>query len=190
MSRSVLRFVAAAMAVAVIPAVSQAQGNCVVNTTAAPPWGCAVPVQFTAGLTIPTLARLDVVATSLTFPDPTGGWAAFLATPAAEEVVVQTGFGVKTNATHDIVLNYVSFGGAWDNTDVDYGVIADAGTCLNTDTTNDVLGTPNVVVNNASATNGLDRELCIGLNIPGSLASPKLAPGTFTLTLNLTITSP
>ena len=191
MSRSVLRLVAGAVLIAAIPAVSQAQGgSCSVNTTSAPPWSCGTPVMITPQFQVPTLARLTVTEPS-DFPDPPAGWAAYLTgTPAAASVVTQAPFTVRTNATHDVTLNYVSFGGGWSNSDVQWGVIAAPGACLVGDATTP-LAASNDIVAGGTATADTDRLLCLRLNYPiGNLADARFAYGVRTLTLEVTITSP
>lgn len=194
MSRSIVRFIAGAALVAAVPAISQAQ-SCTVNdayTMPAQVWSCGSPIAVTANFAVPYLAYISVGSTALVFPAPAGDdWDAFLAAPAAEEVITGTLLTIRTNASHDVVLSSSGWsGGAWVNGDVTYG-IKTGSACSAPADANSTLGASQDLYTNASATNGVaNRYLCLGLNVPGDLSSAKLAPGDYDLSLTLTITSP
>lgn len=188
MSRSFVRMLATAALVATVPAVAQAQ-SCAVNSATAQ-WACAVPVDVTASFDVPFLAYMEVGDVALTFPPPAGSWAAFLDAPADETVVTGTLLTIRTNAPHTVTLTNRGWsGGTWAESDVSFGLktgdvcaAGDAGAPL---------GIASNLYDGEGATNGVPlRYLCLGLAIPGDLASTKLAPGEYDLSLELTITAP
>jgi len=184
MSRSFVRLMAG-FALVAVPMVSVQAQTCTV-----PVIGGSCPVLFNASLTVPVLASLDVAAAgtlALTTPD----WNAFFTTPAAVRTVSQTSFTVRSNSPYAVGISATAWtvvgGGSRDVADLSYAVAP--ATCPGeaSITTSVASGS---VVTGGTPTGGATNLLCLALDFPGDLTSPKLRPGSYTLPLTLTITAP
>lgn len=187
MSRSVARMLAGAALVAAVPFAAQAQ-TCTLSPTSA-----TCEVTMTVSANIPELLFLEVGSQTLDFFG-TFDWDAFLADPTNAGpgwvALTETGLTIRTNSTYTVALQTsTGWSGTWANSDVRYGTI-NTGTCTVGDAAGTFTGDDDLTGLTGTATNGYTPVLCLGLAMPTSLADPKLAPGSYTLGLQLAVTAP
>jgi hypothetical protein len=176
MSRSIFRFLAGAALIAAIPVVSQAQTACV----GAP--SCSLnPV---ASLTIPKVVRLAVNADTVVVNTPT--WA----TDSLNNQDVTTTFtGLNVRANHSWTINISAASANWNYVGSEGGVRARETLLFQPNCTGGftaVSGTPTLALSGAR-TNGATPNLCLQTNFPNDYESTANRPGTYNLTLTLTL---
>lgn len=187
MSRSFVRVLAVAAGLALLPVAQlKAQAaNCTFNQAVPSSPSCALTVS--ASVSVPKLGRLAIDDSTLTFPAP--NWASFLTDSQPATVVVNLQINHRTNASHNLTLTSSGWAsGAWDLADVTYGYNAAA--CTDNSTAPTTLTGSNALVTGGAATNNTQRFLCLALTYPGNLNDPKLAPGSFSLPMTLTLAAP
>ena len=193
MSRTLVRVLAAAALVAV-PAALEAQVTCSIQQGSPSPQICAV----TGSVTVPTLARLAVTgdslaASTLTLTSP--DWNSYLAAPAPTATLSQATLNVRSNSQYAVQIRatQASFnapaGGSRAASTLAYTAVSGACPAVGTITT--AITTTNAALfNEAAATSGTSRTLCLALSWSGSLAAGDLAPGAYSLPIELTISAP
>ena len=193
MSRTLVRALVVAALVAV-PAAVQAQVTCSITPGSPSPQICAV----TGSVTVPTLARLAVTgdslvggALTLTSPD----WDSYLATPAPTSTLSQASMVVRSNSQYAVQIRSTAasftapVGGSRAASTLTYAAVSGACPVI-TSITTAITTTNAALFNEAAATSGTTRTLCLALSWSGSLAAGDLVPGSYSLPLELTISAP
>ena len=185
MFRTIRRVLAVTAIAALVPAAAQAQAaSCFFNVAAASAGSCNIAAS--AAVTVPKLGRLSVADSSIAFTQP--DWDAFLQNPAATTTVTNVQIDIRSNATYNLTMTPGSWSSAWAVGDVSYKI----GGSVCTDATGaTTLATgSNSLITSGGATNGNTQQLCLALTYPGDLSNAKLAPGSYTLPITLTLAAP